>query len=144
MASLSPSTYLSSLPRLCARRSQCSKLAKATYATRFSPREGGGRRIFHAERDQEQYSRPRWAQTPQAMKAPLRTQPNPKPLYRCNEDPVELDAAYVRVLGEDGDQMLQDEVKWLAVTHKSFDQGRRGFNDRLSYLGTFRKVGAGG
>lgn len=25
--------------------------------------------------------------------------------------------------------------KWLALTHKSFDHGRRGFNDRLAYLG---------
>jgi len=31
--------------------------------------------------------------------------------------------------------MLTEEVKWLAITHKSFDQGRRGFNDRLSFLG---------
>lgn len=31
--------------------------------------------------------------------------------------------------------MLTDEVKWLAVTHKSFDHGRRGFNDRLAFLG---------
>jgi large subunit ribosomal protein L15 len=53
----------------------------------------------------------------------------------CNNDPTILDAAYVRILGKDGDRVLSDEVKWLAVTHKSFDQGRRGFNDRLSYLG---------
>lgn len=26
-------------------------------------------------------------------------------------------------------------AKWLALTHKSFDHGRRGFNDRLAYLG---------
>lgn len=25
--------------------------------------------------------------------------------------------------------------QWLAVTHKSFDHGRRGFNDRLAFLG---------
>ena len=31
--------------------------------------------------------------------------------------------------------MLTEETKWLAVTHKSFDHGRRGFNDRLAYLG---------
>jgi len=31
--------------------------------------------------------------------------------------------------------MLTEEVKWLAITHKSFDQGRRGFNDRLAYMG---------
>jgi hypothetical protein len=34
--------------------------------------------------------------------------------------------------------VLSDEVKWLAVTHKSFDHGRRGFNDRLAYLGVFQ------
>lgn len=39
------------------------------------------------------------------------------------------------MLGEDGDKMLSEEVKWLAVTHKSFDQGRRGFNDRLAFVG---------
>ena len=31
--------------------------------------------------------------------------------------------------------MLTEEVKWLAVTHKSFDHGKRGYNDRLAYLG---------
>jgi len=29
-----------------------------------------------------------------------------------------------------------DTIKqWLALTHKSFDHGRRGFNDRLAFLG---------
>jgi len=31
--------------------------------------------------------------------------------------------------------VLPEEIKWLAVTHKSFDQGRRGFNDRLAFFG---------
>lgn len=31
--------------------------------------------------------------------------------------------------------MLSDEVKWIAITHKTFDQGKRGFNDRLAYFG---------
>jgi large subunit ribosomal protein L15 len=31
--------------------------------------------------------------------------------------------------------MLTPETRWLAVTHKTFDQGKRGYNDRLSYLG---------
>lgn len=35
----------------------------------------------------------------------------------------------------DGHKILTDEVKWLCVTHKSFDQGRRGFNERLAFLG---------
>lgn len=39
------------------------------------------------------------------------------------------------MLGPGGDKVLSDEVKWLAVTHKSFDHGRRGHNDRLAFLG---------
>ncbi|KAL8806859.1 MAG: hypothetical protein Q9200_004896 [Gallowayella weberi] len=58
--------------------------------------------------------------------------------FQVNQDPEKLDKAYIRVLGRDGHKMLTDEVKWLAVTHKSFDHGRRGFNDRLSYLGVLR------
>lgn len=42
---------------------------------------------------------------------------------------------YIRFFGEGGNEWLSDETKWLAITHKSFDQGKRGFNDRLSYLG---------
>jgi large subunit ribosomal protein L15 len=48
-----------------------------------------------------------------------------------------LDRFYIKFLGRGGDEVLTDEVKWLAITHKSFDQGRRGFNDRLAYLGMF-------
>ncbi|KAK3066442.1 hypothetical protein LTS18_001719 [Coniosporium uncinatum] len=39
------------------------------------------------------------------------------------------------MLGNGGEKVLTDEVKWLAITHKSFDHGRRGFNDRLAFLG---------
>jgi large subunit ribosomal protein L15 len=31
--------------------------------------------------------------------------------------------------------VLGEETKWLAVTHKSFEQGARGFNDRLAFFG---------
>lgn len=57
--------------------------------------------------------------------------------FKVNEDPEKLDKVLTRVLGKDGDRLLTDEVKWLAVTHKSFDHGRRGFNDRLAFLGTW-------
>ena len=86
--------------------------------------------------------RPRWSHTPPAMAAPVRSRPRPegvKPL-RINEDPQVLDDIYVRFLGKDGDQLLQEETKWLAVTHKSFDHGRRGFNDRLSFLGVWTNL----
>lgn len=87
---------------------------------------------------------PRWKAPPLRMVSQgasnrsFRPQP-PKP-FSVNEDPKRLDHVFERVLGEDGDEMLTDEVKWLTVTHKSFDHGRRGFNDRLAYLGTFGHI----
>lgn len=41
----------------------------------------------------------------------------------------------MNVLGNGGNELLTEEVKWLAVTHKSFDHGRRGYNDRLALMG---------
>lgn len=73
------------------------------------------------------------------MKAPVRLRGSEEtPEFKVNSDPEKLDKFYVRMLGEGGDKMLSEEVKWQAVTHKSFDQGRRGFNDRLAYLGMLR------
>ncbi|MCJ1293736.1 hypothetical protein MMC34_005291 [Xylographa carneopallida] len=70
------------------------------------------------------------------MVAQVRMRPRkPNNEYRVNEDPQRLDQVYVQVLGQDGDKMLSEEVKWLAITHKSFDQGRRGYNDRLAFFG---------
>jgi large subunit ribosomal protein L15 len=57
-------------------------------------------------------------------------------VWKVNEDPEKLDAMFNRLLGQNGDKMLPDEIKWLAVTHKSFDQGRRGYNTRLAFFGT--------
>ena len=80
--------------------------------------------------------KPRWSYTPPRAKAPFSLRYNSKrAAFPVNEDPKRLDQFYVRMLGEDGDKMLSEEVKWLAVTHKSFDQGRRGFNDRLAFVG---------
>lgn len=67
---------------------------------------------------------------------------DPKNHFECNEDPAKLDAVYNRILGDGGDMLLTDEVKWLAVTHKSFDQGRRGYNDRLAFLGKLLQKGS--
>jgi len=82
-------------------------------------------------------SPPRWKMTPPRMTAPFRSKPyvlnNEFPV---NEDPAKLDQVYMKVLGNGGDKLLTEEVKWLAVTHKSFDHGRRGYNDRLAFFGT--------
>jgi large subunit ribosomal protein L15 len=82
--------------------------------------------------------RPRWSYTPEKMKSPFPFKNRIKDTrieWECNNSPTRLDKFYVNFLGRGGEQMLSDEIKWLAVTHKSFDQGRRGFNDRLAFLG---------
>jgi len=81
--------------------------------------------------------RPRWSYTPPAMTAPVRSRLKPDSFRKLevNSDPRRLDDVYIAMLGEGGDKVLTEEVKWLAVTHKSFDHGRRGFNDRLAFLG---------
>ncbi|KAJ4286861.1 hypothetical protein N0V88_007873 [Collariella sp. IMI 366227] len=83
--------------------------------------------------------RPRWSYTPERMKGPgfsINVVKNPsRTVWTNNEDPAKLDAVYNRLLGPKGEKMLPDEIKWLAITHKSFDQGRRGFNTRLAYFG---------
>ncbi|KAI0020250.1 RNase III domain-containing protein [Xylariomycetidae sp. FL0641] len=81
---------------------------------------------------------PRWSYTPERMKAPFSphiTKDPSRSIWQVNEDPRKLDDALSSFLGRDGEKMLPEELKWLAVTHKSFDQGRRGFNDRLAFLG---------
>ncbi|TPX13496.1 uncharacterized protein E0L32_005967 [Thyridium curvatum] len=81
---------------------------------------------------------PRWAYTPEGMKAPfsINVVKDPKrQIWKVNEDPEKLERMYERLLGKDVAQLLPDELKWLAVTHKSFDGGRRGFNTRLAFFG---------
>ncbi|KAM3500788.1 hypothetical protein MY10362_006105 [Beauveria mimosiformis] len=91
-----------------------------------------------SESPESKTSAPRWSQTPAGMKAPLQMDfaKNPKnKVWAVNNDPARLDQMYERFLGQGGSKLLPDELKWLAVTHKSFDQGRRGFNDRLAMVG---------
>ena len=89
-----------------------------------------------APQEEVKEQRPRWSYTPEKMKAPFHPRiKDPTKAYTVNEDPEVLDAMYNKLLGRGGEKLLSDEVKWLAVRHKSFDQGRRGFNDRLAFLG---------
>ncbi|GAB7340315.1 hypothetical protein MBLNU457_6768t1 [Dothideomycetes sp. NU457] len=70
------------------------------------------------------------------MAMPVRIRPMRQPsTFKVNSDPEKLDTALNRMIGNNAASMLPEEIKWLAVTHKSFDHGRRGNNDRLSYLG---------
>jgi large subunit ribosomal protein L15 len=88
--------------------------------------------------ENDKAERPRWSYTPERMKAPFPAKPkNPEMAWECNNDPQLLDQFYIRFLGRGGDTVLTEEIKWLAITHKSFDQGRRGFNDRLAFFGMF-------
>ena len=95
----------------------------------------------YGNRGRELRTGPRWQSTPPRMMAPIRSKPAvANNDFIVNEDSERLDKFYDRILGRGGRNMLTDEVKWLAVTHKSFDHGRRGFNDRLTYLGTKAQV----
>ena len=88
------------------------------------------------EYETDKQERPRWSYTPPGLKAPYPVKiKNTDQVWESNNDPVKLDQFYIRFLGPGGDTVLSDEVKWLAITHKSFDQGKRGFNDRLAFLG---------
>ncbi|PBP20170.1 RNase III domain protein [Diplocarpon rosae] len=101
-----------------------------------------------AKRD-EQYEtergeRPRWSYTPEKMKAPFSWRiKDPDKQWECNTSPTRLDNFYSKLLGRGGEKVLSEELKWLAITHKSFDQGRRGFNDRLAFLGMVTIGGKG-
>ncbi|OLN89061.1 54S ribosomal protein L15, mitochondrial [Colletotrichum chlorophyti] len=116
-----------------------------TFVTTSSRSETGtdkidslSKKTEESERPDEVRQRPRWSYTPEGMKAPFSPHITKNPsrsAWKVNSDPKVLDQMYVQFLGRGGDRLLPDEVKWLAVTHKSFDQGRRGFNDRLAYLG---------
>jgi large subunit ribosomal protein L15 len=93
----------------------------------------------NADVDTDQTARPRWSYTPERLKGPgfsINVVKDPRrKVWKVNDDPKRLDSVYIRLLGRDGDKMLPDEIKWLAVTHKSFDYGRRGFNTKLAYFG---------
>jgi len=54
-------------------------------------------------------------------------------LFVVNDDPHKLDAMYTKLFGREME--LPDEVKWQAITHKSFDHGRQPFNSKLRFLG---------
>lgn len=106
---------------------------RACYATDSAPSNDRGN-------GQATSNTPRWAQTPSQMKAPIQMDFSKKPknkVWVVNNDPQVLDGMYNRLLGPSGSKLLPEELKFLAVTHKSFDQGRRGFNDRLALLGMF-------
>ncbi len=119
-------------PRLC----RCTAFSPFLPNPPPIPRGLRTSRIIQDEYQAEHLERPRWQAAPPRMTAPFRSKP---PVlnneFRVNEDPERLDQVYINMLGENGHHLLTEEVKWLAVTHKSFDHGRRGFNERLAFLG---------
>ncbi|KAI5844168.1 ribonuclease-III-like-domain-containing protein, partial [Tricharina praecox] len=53
--------------------------------------------------------------------------------FLVNDDLEVLDAMYLKLFGKD--LGLSEDVKWQAVTHKTFDHGRQPFNSKLKFLG---------
>ncbi|KAJ5272542.1 hypothetical protein N7478_007667 [Penicillium angulare] len=118
-------------------RSACiaSKAAPRSLAASV-PRRSFASNADTAEPPTPQTQQPRWSYTPPQAKAPFSLHMHSgRPAFHNNSDPAVLDQFYMRMLGNGGEEFLSEETKWLAVTHKSFDQGRRGFNDRLAFLG---------
>jgi large subunit ribosomal protein L15 len=137
-------------PYMMATRSTCQSLRSSLrqcrptceYAGSISSRKSSIRQIsatasrLEVDWNADKSERPRWSYTPEEMKAPYPWKPqSAMKQWVTNSDPQKLDRFYVNLLGEGGESVLTDEIKWLAITHKSFDQGRRGFNDRLAFLG---------
>ena len=61
--------------------------------------------------------------------------------YIVNDSPKKLDAMYRELFGTDKFN-LPDDLKWQAVTHKSFDHGRQPYNEKLMFMGTsHREIG---
>ncbi|EMF12221.1 uncharacterized protein SEPMUDRAFT_87860 [Sphaerulina musiva SO2202] len=81
--------------------------------------------------------------TPQRLRQPIRLRPrsHQSATWRVNNDPEKLNAAYDNFLGRVGGNrlrgrdLLDEQTKWLATTHKSHEHGAQGFNSRLAYLG---------
>ncbi|KEY66253.1 hypothetical protein S7711_09181 [Stachybotrys chartarum IBT 7711] len=128
-----------------ARRHGCVRMLSQQYARTFATETPLTPDSFKMRVEQldEQGRAPRWKETPAAMKAAM-PMDHAKKAYNkvwvVNNSPERLDAMYNQLLGPGGSKLLPEEVKWLAVTHKSFDQGRRGFNDRLALLGRYTLV----
>ncbi|KAI9930090.1 hypothetical protein ASPWEDRAFT_125901 [Aspergillus wentii DTO 134E9] len=132
------------IPSRAARTVSCSTCrsfaAPTSIASAAIPRRGLSTSTPYANANEQTSAnnaeQPRWSYTPPRAKAPFSLRLNSKrPEFPVNSNPKLLDEFYIRMLGTEGDKLLSEEVKWLAVTHKSFDQGRRGFNDRLAFLG---------
>jgi large subunit ribosomal protein L15 len=134
MASKSTGRTLQALRRQAKSTCECTRATNLRAASIRQFSASPSRPEVQYENDKAE--RPRWSYTPERMKAPYPIRiADPAKKWECNNDPALLDKFYIRFLGRGGDQMLTEEVKWLAITHKSFDQGRRGFNDRLAYMG---------
>ena len=132
MASKSASHSLHAIVRRTRPTCQCASSRSRTSMQHLSTTSSS--RDTHYEN--ERAARPRWSYTPQKMTAPYPIHiKDPDKAWECNSDPAKLDRFYNKFLGRGGDIVLTEEAKWLAITHKSFDQGRRGFNDRLAFFG---------
>lgn len=129
---LRPSTVC----RSCLSRLRHQAPSHATPVSAVTSQQRTLQNVSGQKNDDNAQSLPRWASTPSAMKAPVRLRPkNDNDTFAVNENPERLDEVYKRIFGPGGETWLDESVKWLAVTHKSFDQGRRGFNERLAWLG---------
>lgn len=93
------------------------------------------RRCLHQEPEQQTFPPPATSRLYRPIRATASFPVRERKPFLVNTDPERLDAMYRRLLG--GDLGLSDEVKWQAITHKSFDHGWQPFNEKLSIFGEF-------
>ncbi|KAI5802132.1 ribonuclease-III-like-domain-containing protein, partial [Pyronema domesticum] len=78
------------------------------------------------------YSNPEYIQNARPQpRAPVA--PRARKHFQVNDDPAVLNRMYLKLFGKE--MGLSEEVKWQAVTHKSFDHGRQPFNSKLRFFG---------
>lgn len=132
----------------CAARPRCQFVAPAT--RRYLQQDAAASEAAATETSE----RPTYEKKPQRLEyKPLKKYQNvrPQPMapfptrvrqpYAVNDSPKKLDEMYAELFGEGEEFKLPQELKWQAVTHKSFDHGRQPYNEKLAYLGTRHQSG---
>lgn len=91
------------------------------------------RRCLHQEPEQQTSPPPATSRLYRPIRTTVSFPVRERKPFLVNRDPEILDTMYRKLLG--GDLGLSDEVKWQAITHKSFDHGWQPFNEKLALFG---------
>lgn len=109
-----------------------SKRAIAPAAQRYVHENSENASKYERQPTRLPYSNPEYIQNARPQpRAPVA--PRARKHFQVNDDPAVLNRMYLKLFGKE--MGLSEEVKWQAVTHKSFDHGRQPFNSKLRFFG---------